>query len=78
PQPNGSVNVDGHVSVRDLNRAMDWDLPQDDAISIAGLIINEAKIIPNIGQAFSFYGFRFEILRKQDNRIMSIRVAKLL
>ncbi|MGL1920586.1 MAG: HlyC/CorC family transporter [Hyphomicrobiales bacterium] len=77
PQPNGSVNVDGHVSVRDLNRAMDWEMPQHDAISIAGLIINEAQIIPNIGQAFSFYGFRFEILRKDANRLTSIRVTKL-
>lgn len=77
PQPNGSVNVDGHVSVRDLNRAMDWQLPQDDAISVAGLIINEAQIIPNVGQAFNFYGFRFEILRKQDNRLTAIRVTKL-
>lgn len=77
PQPNGCVNVDGHVSVRDLNRAMDWDLPQDDAITIAGLVINEAKIIPNIGQAFNFYGYQFEILRKQANRITSIRVTPL-
>lgn len=77
PQPNGSVNVDGHLSVRDLNRAMEWDLPQNDAISVAGLIINEAQIIPNIGQAFSFYGHRFEILRKHANRITSIRVSKL-
>lgn len=77
PQPNGSVNVDGHVSVRDLNRAMEWELPQDDAISVAGLIINEAQIIPNVGQAFNFYGFRFEILRKQDNRLTAIRVTKL-
>ncbi|MBL1421036.1 MAG: HlyC/CorC family transporter [Alphaproteobacteria bacterium] len=76
-QPNGSVNVDGHVSVRDLNRAMDWQLPQDDAISLAGLIINEAQIIPNVGQAFNFYGFRFEILRKQANRLTAIRVTKL-
>ncbi len=75
PQPNGSVNVDGHVSVRELNRAMDWLLPQDDAISIAGLIINEIQFIPDIGQAFSFYGFRFEILRKQANKITSIRVT---
>lgn len=77
PQPNGSVNVDGHVSVRDLNRAMDWELPQDDAISLAGLIINEAQIIPDVGQAFNFYGFRFEILRKEANRLTSIRVTKL-
>lgn len=77
PQPNGSVNVDGHLSVRDLNRAMEWELPQNDAISVAGLIINEAQVIPNVGQAFSFYGHRFEILRKHANRITSIRVTKL-
>ncbi len=75
--PNGSVNIDGYVSVRDLNREMDWQLPQNDAISVAGLIINEAQIIPDIGQAFNYFGYRFEILRKDKNRLTSIRVTPL-
>ena len=64
PQPDGSVNVDGAVPIRDLNRAMDWNLPDDDATTIAGLVIHEARSIPDVGQSFTFHGFRFNVLRK--------------
>jgi Mg2+/Co2+ transporter CorB len=74
PQPDGSVNVDGAVPIRDLNRAMDWNLPDDEATTIAGLVIHEARQIPEPGQAFTFHGFRFEILRKSRNRITSLRI----
>ncbi len=75
PQPNGSLVVDGEVPVRDLNRAMDWSLPEDEATTIAGLVIHEAQIIPEVGQAFTFYGFKFEVLRKQRNQLTSIRLT---
>ena len=68
-QADGSVNVDGTVAVRDLNRHMDWDLPDEEATTIAGLVIHEAQTIPEPGQAFTFYGYRFEILRKSRNKI---------
>ncbi len=74
PQPDGSVNVDGSVPIRDLNRHMDWSLPDDEATTIAGLVIHEAQIIPEPGQAFTFYGFRFHVLRKYQNKITSLRV----
>jgi Mg2+/Co2+ transporter CorB len=77
PLPDGSVNVEGGVPVRDLNRAMDWDLPDDIATTIAGLVIHEAGTIPEPGQAFTFHGFRFDVLRKQKNRITALRVAPL-
>jgi Mg2+/Co2+ transporter CorB len=73
-QADGSVNVDGTVAVRDLNRHMDWDLPDEEATTIAGLVIHEAQSIPEPGQAFTFYGYRFEILRKNRNKITAIRV----
>ena len=63
-QADGTVNVDGTVAVRDLNRQMDWDLPDEEATTIAGLVIHEAQTIPEPGQVFTFYGYRFEILRK--------------
>ncbi|MEM1140808.1 MAG: HlyC/CorC family transporter [Pseudomonadota bacterium] len=75
PQPQGTVNVDGWVTIRDLNRAMDWQFPDEEATTIAGLIIHEAKAIPEQGQVFSFYGFKFEILRRQRNQITAIRVT---
>jgi len=77
PQPDGSVNVDGAVPIRDLNRAMDWHLPDDEATTIAGLVIHEARSIPEPGQNFTFYGFRFNVLRKSRNRITALRITPL-
>ncbi len=75
PQPNGTVNVDGFVTIRDLNRAMEWDLPDEEANTIAGLVIHEAQTIPSPGQQFSYYGYRFEILRRFKNQITAIRIT---
>jgi Mg2+/Co2+ transporter CorB len=77
PQPNGSIVVDGSVPVRDVNRAMDWRLPDEDATTVAGLVIHEAQTIPDPGQAFTFYGYRFEVTRKHRNRITQLRVTPL-
>jgi Mg2+/Co2+ transporter CorB len=76
--PDGSVNVDGVVPIRDLNRAMDWNLPDADATTIAGLVIHEAQSIPEPGQSFTFHGFRFQVLRKQRNRITALRITPLV
>jgi len=77
PQFDGTLNVDGSIPVRDLNRHMDWQLPEDEATTIAGLVIHEAQTIPEQGQVFNFYGFRFEVLRKQKNKITALRVVPL-
>ncbi len=77
PQKSGSYNVDGSVAIRDLNRYLDWDLPDDEATTIAGLVIHEAQTIPEPGQKFTFHGYRFEILRKQGNRITALRITPL-
>jgi Mg2+/Co2+ transporter CorB len=77
PQADGSVNVDGSVPIRDLNRAMDWDLPDEAATTIAGLVIHEAQTIPEAGQTFTFHGFRFQVLRKQRNRLTALRITPL-
>jgi Mg2+/Co2+ transporter CorB len=74
PQADGTVNVDGTVAIRDLNRQMDWDLPDEEATTIAGLVIHEAQTIPEPGQAFTFHGYRFEVLRKSRNKITALRV----
>jgi Mg2+/Co2+ transporter CorB len=78
PQPDGSVNVDGAVPIRDLNRAMDWNLPDSEATTIAGLVIHEARSIPDVGQSFTFHGFRFNVLRKERNRITALRITPLV
>jgi Mg2+/Co2+ transporter CorB len=77
PQSDGSVNVDGAVPIRDLNRAMDWNLPDDQATTIAGLVIHEARLIPEPGQTFTFHGFRFRVLRRNRNRITALRITPL-
>ncbi len=76
PQPDGSVNVDGTVPIRDLNRAMDWDLPDEEAVTIAGLVIHEAQAIPEPGQRFAFHGYRFQVLRRQRNQLTALRVER--
>jgi Mg2+/Co2+ transporter CorB len=76
-QPDGSLIVDGTVPIRDVNRMMDWNIPDDEATTIAGLVIHEAQAIPYQGQRFNFHGFLFEVLRRQRNRITSLRVTPL-
>ncbi|MEQ1618670.1 MAG: CNNM domain-containing protein [Terricaulis sp.] len=75
-QPDGSVNVDGTVPIRDLNRVMDWDLPDEEAVTVAGLVIHEAQAIPEPGQRFAFHGYRFQVLRRQRNQLTALRVEK--
>jgi Mg2+/Co2+ transporter CorB len=77
PQPDGSVIVDGDVGVRELNRALGWDLPDEHAVSVAGLVIYEAQAIPDVGQAFIFHDHRFQVLRRQRNQITSLRITPL-
>lgn len=77
PQRDGSYVIAGDVTVRDLNRRFGWDLPDQEAATIAGLVIHEAKLIPGTGQIFQFHGFRFEIIRRQRNRITSLRLTKI-
>ncbi len=75
PQPDGSTNVDGWITIRELNRVMNWNLPDEEATTVAGLVIHEAQTIPETGQAFKFHGFKFEVLRKQRNQITGLRVT---
>ena len=74
PQPDGTVLVSGWVTVRDLNRHFDWKLPDEEAATVAGLVIHEAQRIPDVGQSFSFHGFRFEVLRRQRNQIVLLKI----
>lgn len=72
----GSATVRGDIAIRDLNRAMDWKLPDDEAVTIAGLVIHESQTIPTAGQAFAYHGYRFEILTRERNQIQSLKVRK--
>ena len=69
--------VKGTVTIRDLNRELSWLIPDKEASTIAGLILHESRTIPNIGQIFLFYGFKFEILEKKNNQIILIKISKI-
>ncbi len=75
PQADGAVLVGGWVTVRDLNRQFGWKLPDDEAATVAGLVIYEARMIPEVGQSFAFHDFRFEVLRRQRNQITLLRIV---
>ncbi|MBW8640588.1 HlyC/CorC family transporter [Hoeflea sp. WL0058] len=76
-EADGSVVVDGNVPIRDLNRALDWELPDEEATTVAGLVIHESKIIPEERQAFTYYGKRFIVMKRDKNRITQLRIRPL-
>jgi Mg2+/Co2+ transporter CorB len=73
-EADGSIVVDGSVPIRDLNRALDWSLPDDEATTVAGLVIHESQTIPEEKQAFTFYGKRFVVMKRERNRITRLRI----
>jgi Mg2+/Co2+ transporter CorB len=73
----GSIDAEGQVTIRDLNRQFGWRLPDEHASTIAGLVLHEARRIPEAGQVFMFYGFRFEVLERHRNRIKRLRIRPL-
>ena len=73
----GQYWVDGAMTIRDLNRATDWSLPDEEANTVAGLVIHEAQMIPTTGQVFSFHGFRFEVVARDGNRITKLKIRPL-
>lgn len=77
PTEDGAYFVEGTMTIRDLNRATDWALPDDEANTIAGLVIHEAQMIPAVGQSFSFHGFRFEVITRRENQLTRLKVRRL-
>jgi Mg2+/Co2+ transporter CorB len=72
---NGQIEVDGDMSIRDLNRHMDWNLPDDIATTIAGLIIHESETIPTIGQQFLFHNLSFKVLKRKENQVTRVAIS---
>ncbi|AUH63167.1 HlyC/CorC family transporter [Paracoccus zhejiangensis] len=77
PNAAGDYTVEGGMTIRDLNRQLDWNLPDDEANTVAGLVIHMAQSIPEQGQVFSFHGYRFEVVARRDNRITKLRIRPL-
>ena len=76
PQADGSWLVDGNVTIRDLNRTLGWQLPDEDASTVAGLVLFESRTIPNPGQEFRFHDIRFRIVKRKGNSLKTIRLTK--
>jgi Mg2+/Co2+ transporter CorB len=77
-EADGSVVVEGSVPIRDLNRALDWHLPDEEATTIAGLVIHETQTIPEEKQAFTFHNMRFIVMKRDKNRITRLRIKPLV
>ncbi|NDF11677.1 MAG: HlyC/CorC family transporter [Proteobacteria bacterium] len=77
-EPDNTCVADGAVTIRDLNREMDWNIKDDEAATIAGFLIHEAQRIPDPGQVFHFQGYRFEVLHKQQHQLARLRISKLV
>ncbi len=77
-ESDGSVILDGSMTIRDLNRQCDWNLSDEDANTVAGLVIHEAQMIPTEGQVFSFQGVRFEVLNREINRLTKLKLRKIV
>lgn len=73
----GAIEIDGGMTIRDLNRAMDWMLPDDEANTVAGLVIHEAQTIPDQGQVFQFHGFRFTVVERTGNRLTRLKIRRM-
>ncbi|MCL6285515.1 HlyC/CorC family transporter [Ruegeria sp. 2012CJ41-6] len=73
----GQYLVEGAMTIRDLNRATDWHLPDEEANTVAGLVIHEAQMIPIVGQVFAFHDFRFEVTAREGNRVTELKIRPL-
>jgi Mg2+/Co2+ transporter CorB len=76
-QQDGSIIVEGSVTIRDLNRDLGWTLPDEEAVTVAGIVIHESQSIPEVGQVFQYYNTRFEIVRRKRNQITLLRLTPL-
>ena len=73
----GQMIVEGGMTIRDFNRSTECHLPDDEANTLAGLVIHESQMIPTVGQVFSFHGFRFEVTGREGNRITELKMRPL-
>jgi Mg2+/Co2+ transporter CorB len=73
--PDGRATVDGRTPVRDLNRQCDWALPEDEAVTVAGLVMHVARRIPREGETVSVAGYRIEVLERRRHRLVRLRIG---
>ncbi len=68
--------VKGNVTIRELNKELNINIPVSNASTVAGLVLYESRTIPKKGQVFSFFDLKFEILSKKNNQITLVKIIK--
>jgi Mg2+/Co2+ transporter CorB len=77
PFGDSAYRVAGRVTIRDINRQLGWDLPDEHATTMAGLVLHEARVIPEVGASFEFFGYRFTVEERRANQITMLTLEKL-
>ena len=76
PQPDGSFVIDGATAIRDVNRALHWDLPVDGPKTLNGLILEYLETIPEAHVGMRLGRYHFEILELQGKVIQKVRASR--
>lgn len=74
PQEDGSYVVDGSTHVRDVNKALKWDLHDDGPRTINGLILEYLETIPTAGTTVLIDGYPIEIVRLLNNSVRTVKI----
>ena len=75
PQSDGSVLIEGSANVREINKAFNWHLPQEEARTVNGMLLEELEEIPQAGTRVQIKDYAIDILEVQDNRVKQVRVT---
>lgn len=74
----GKVLVDGNMTVRDINRLMDWKIPDDEASTLSGLVIEIAQKLPKEREIIKIKDYKFKVVNRQKTRISKLLVEKII
>jgi len=75
PQSDGSVLIEGSANVREINKAFNWHLPQEEARTINGMLLEELEEIPQAGTRIQVENYDVDILDVQDNMVKQVRIT---
>ena len=72
----GSIIVEGNYKIRDLNKQLEWELPEDGSKTINGMIVDYLEYIPNTNLCMEINGYQLEILNIVENSIDKVKLKK--
>ena len=74
----GKVLVDGNMTVRDINRLMDWKIPDDEASTLSGLVIEIAQKLPKEREIIKIKDYKFKVVNRKKTTISKLLVEKII